>query len=93
MNKVDGIDKYLMFPFMGCGIAGLLSLYRKTRKIAIILFTTMSLGVLCIFLPLVGLISSYKGGNLDNASLVFGVLLIIGSISLYIYILRNISKD
>lgn len=93
MNSVDGIDKYLMLPFIGCGIAGLLSLYKKTRRIAIILFATMFLGVLCIFLPIAGLISSYKSGNLDNASLIFGILLIIGSISLYIYLLRNINKN
>ena len=93
MNSVEGIDKYLILPFIGCGIAGLLSLYRKTRRIAIILFATMFLGVLCIFLPLVGLISSYKSGNLDNASLIFGIIVIIGSITLYIYLLRNINKN
>ena len=92
MNEVDRIDKYLMFPFIGCGIAGLLSLYRNRSKIKILVFVTIFLGLFCIFLPIVGLISSYNFGNSDNALVIFGILLIIGSISLYIYLLRMIKN-
>lgn len=78
MNQIDNNSKWGMIPFILCGIAGVLCMYEKTRKIGFYSFLIVFLGSFFVALPIIGLISNYKrDGYIDSQTLFFLVVVYI----------------
>lgn len=54
MSKIENNSKWLLLPFIWCGICAILSMYKKTRKIALILFAVILCFGMFVFLPIIG---------------------------------------
>lgn len=93
MNAVeDGSSKYLI-PFVICGVALLLSMYRKTRKYGLSLFIiTLCFGLFVIY-PIIGFISSYNNGNLETKDLIGTFIFIASGLFIGINTLKTIKEE
>ena len=59
MNAITGMERFVLLPFVSCGMSGILMLYKKTKEIGYKLFLISFIGGFGAFI-LLGLLSNYK---------------------------------
>ena len=93
MNLIDNNSRYYLLPFLITGIAGVLSMYRKTRKIGLyIAVITVCFG-LFVILPLMGIINSYNSGNASTEDIIGAVIFIGFGLVIGIIGIKEIKKE
>lgn len=91
--KVSDGSGYSLIPFIFCGIAGMLSMYGKTRKYGLYLFVISFCFGLFVVFPFIGIINSYISGDANTEDIIGSIIFIMVGLFMGIYSLNVIKKD
>ena len=93
MNQINNDSKYYFLPFLITGVAGMLSMYHKTRKIGLYLaIITVCFG-LFVILPFMGIMNSYNGGNLTIEDIIGAIIFMVFGVSMGIVGILQTKKE